>query len=312
MNESGPDFPAVQCHTPDGCCGPSPCDVTLGNFIGQIRSLLPEGQLYINTSSGTPSQLAASSLGAVVVCDNPIECTEEQGSGQLILGGCCGEEIRCEDEPPLPQLALVDSFAAVAFGAVQALCVMLKELDPCTATLTVQQWARRYGIGYPDPCQGSWSDPTLSLLICYLLRLRFEVRNWAFFQAVGAFFGAQMVMRYAGQFDCPDEHPSGWWSMARDGAPECPPIAPCPDEPPPLAPPLIPLVPTCDGPNISLNIVMWPGQRVLPGNCNLRAVTSPLPHDAELYEVWKWLLPQLLPQGPFWCIYQRDLENCIQ
>jgi hypothetical protein len=304
MNDSGYDFPETQCRTPDGCCGPTPCDVTLDNFICQIRALLPEGQVYNNTDLATPTEGPSQATGAVMVCDNLVGCD------QLVIGGCCGDDIDCEEIPPLPQLAIVDSFAAVAFGAVQALCVMLRELDPCTAQLTVRQWARRYGIGYPDPCEGWWTDKTLALLICYLLRLRFEVRNWDFFQRVGAFFGAEMVLRYAGQFNCPEQHPSGWWTMARTND-QCPPIVPCPDQPLPITPPLIRLSPTCDGPNLSLNIVMWPGQRVLPGNCNLRAVVSPQPHDPELYEVWRWLLPQLLPPGPYYCIYQRDEANCI-
>jgi hypothetical protein len=304
MNLSGPDLAEIQCRVPDGCCGPAPCDVTLDNFICQLRALLPEGQLYNNTLNPTPTQLPTIALGAVLICDNKIGCV------QLILGGCCGDDIICNDDPPSPQLAVVDAFSAVAFGAVQALCIALRELDPCRAQLTVHQWARRYGIGYPDPCVGQWSDPVLALLICVLLRLRFEVRNWEFFQRIGAFFGAEMVMRYAGQFDCPEQHPTGWWTMARDRSPDCPPVDACPP-PAPMAVPLIRMTPTCDGTHISFNIIMSPGPRVIPPNCNLPTLPSPQPHDPELYEVWKWLLPQLLPAGPYWCIYQRDPANCI-
>jgi hypothetical protein len=305
MNASGPDQPQDQCRVPDGCCGPTPCDVTLENFICQIRALLPEGQVYNNVLEATPRERPLGALGAITVCDNLI------GTDQLIIGGCCGDDILCDDDPPLPQLALIDSFSAVAYGAVQALCTMLRELNPCTAQLTVHEWARRYGIDYPDPCDGQWSDQVLSLLICLLLRLRFEVRNWDFFVQLGAFFGADMLVRYAGQFDCPGEHPSGWWTMARDGD-QCPAIAPCPPQELPPRARLMRLVPTCQGPQLSLNIVMWPrDNRIVPGNCNLPAVASPQPFDPELYEVWKWLLPQLLPPGPYYCVYERDEANCI-
>jgi len=303
MNASGPDEPAIQCYTPDGCCGPSACDVTEEDFICKIRALLPEGQIYNNTAlASRPGSTAILDLGTITICDNKIGCE------QLIFGGCCEQiSIPCDDDPALPQLALIDAFAAVGFSAVEALCVLLRELDPCTAQLTIRQWAQRYGIEYPDPCAGTWSDEVLALLICLMWRIRFRVRNWDYLTELAAFFGAQMVMHYAGDMNC---GPLGWWTMARDAA-VCPPKTACPDEVLKPQPELIPLVPTCYSVGMSLNIVMWPGQRVLPANCNLPSVPSPQPHDPELYEVWKWLLPQLLPPGPLYCIYQRDPANCI-
>jgi hypothetical protein len=303
MNLSGFDDPEIQCRVPDGCCGPSPDDVTEESFICQIRALLPEGQIYNNTDFATdPLQVPQGNLGAIAICDNKIGC-----GGQLIFGGCCGDAIVCTDIPVAPQLAVVDSFASVAFGAVEALAVMLRELDPCTAKLTVRQWAKRYGIGHPDPCGEGWSESTLSLLICLLLRLRFEIRNWDFFTKLGHFFGAEMIVRDAGDMNC---GPPGWWTMARDVG-SCPALPPCPDEPYITQGMLVSLVPTCLGQALSLNIIMWPGDRTLPQNCNLRRVPSPQPHDPELYEVWKWLLPQLLPPNVHWCVYERDEANCI-
>ena len=299
MNLSGPDLPAIQCRVPDGCCPPSPCDVTEELFICQVRALLPEGQVYNNT---LVAEVPVAPQGALTpICDNKIGCE------QLILGGCCESEIVCDDNPIAPQLALVDAFASVAYGAVAALCAALRELDPCTAEQTIRDWARRLGIVF-DECdpRNEWSESTLALVICVWLRLRFEVWNWETLTRVAAFFGARMTSYYAGDMNC---GPSGWWTMARDAA-ICPPKDACPEQPIRPFGELMSLVPACSGPLLSLNIVMEPSERIIPPNCNLPTVPSPQPHDPELYEVWKWLLPQILPPA-LWCIYERDDANCI-
>jgi hypothetical protein len=302
MNLSGPDLPGIQCRVPDGCCGPSPCDVDEDFFICAVRSFAPEGQVYNATTQPVPIP-PSQSLGATAVGCNKVGCQ------QLIVGGCCEDQIACTDEP-LVGSPLIDSFGAVGFTAVEALCVLLRELDPCRAQLTVKLWARRLGITFPDECEGEWSDKVLSLLICLIWSLKFKVMNWDFLTQLAALFGAQMVMRYAGQFDCPAEHPSGWWTMARDQQ-SCPDKINCADDPIPGKGELIPMVPTCYHPVLSLNIVMWPGQRVIPPNCLLPSVPSPQPHDPEYYEVWKWLLPQILPRNAFWCVYEKSEADCI-
>ena len=303
MNATGPDLPAIQCRVPDGCCGPGPCDVDEENFICQIRALLPEGQVFDNTGVATATPSVVGISAAAIGCSYI-------GCEQLILGGCCPDVIDCEDVPVMPQLALVDAFASVAFGAVEALCVLLRELDPCTAQLTVRLWAARFGIEFPDPCEGQWSDKVLAFLICTMWRLRFEVMNAATLNAIASVFGARIVIRYAGQFDCPEQHPSGWWSMARDQQ-ACPPKTACPDDPIPSHGELIPLVPTCYPLPPSLNIIVNPDTRIFPPNCNLPTVPSPQPHDPEFYAAFKWLLPQILPSNVFWCVYERDEADCI-
>jgi hypothetical protein len=302
---SGPDIPAIQCRVPDGCCGGSPCDVDEELFICWVRAFAPEGQVYNNTKEAAPpADSGQQSLGATAIGCNRVGCE------QLIVGGCCGDIIHCDDDPPLPQLALLDSFASVGFGSVEALCVLLRELDPCRAQLTVKLWAERLGITFPDRCAGEWSDKVLSLLICLIWSLKFKVMNWDTLTQLAALFGARMLMRYAGQFDCPEQHPTGWWTMARDQQP-CPDKLNCADDPIPGKGELIPFVPTCYHPVLSLNIVMWPGERLIPPNCLLPTVPSPQPHDPEFYEAWQWLLPQILPRNAFWCIYSRDEANCI-
>lgn len=306
IDTSGPDIADIQCRVPDGCCGASPCDITLDDFICQIRSLLPEGQIYNNTALAAlpDAERPEQALAAHAIGCNRI------GNEQLIYGGCCGDKIPCADNPVLPQLAVVDAFAAVGFGSIEALCIALRELDPCTAQLTIRDWAARMGITYPDECEGEWSEDVLKLLICVLWQVRREVVNWDFLVRTAALFGACITMRYAGQFDCPEEHPSGWWTMAREMQP-CPPIESCP----PAATShgqLMPLLPTCYGERQSLNLILCPCERLFPQDCNLPTVPSPQPHDPEFYAAFKWLLPQILPPTAYWCTYACAPAECIQ
>jgi len=304
-NLSGPDVPGLQCYIPDGCCGPSPCDINEWDFICQLRSLLPEGEPYNNTLEA--QRLPAPIYGAVTVGCARVGCE------QLIFGGCCDEsQIPCEVDPVAPQLALLDAFGAAVYAVVRSLCDMLRELDPCTADKLIRQWAERMGITHPDQCGPGWSDHILAFLICILLQIRYDGRpmNWEFLLELAHRFGADMWTRYAGDMNC--EAP-GWWTMARD-EPVCPPRLPCPPDPIVTAggtPDILRLLPTCQRPPLSLNIIMCPQDIVIPENCNLPAGPTTLPHDPELYEAWQWLLPQLLPRGPLYCVYQCDPANCI-
>ena len=113
--------------------------------------------------------------------------------------------------------------------------------------------------------------------------------------------------------NCDDAFANGWWTMARDRA-ECPQPAACPPEAkPPYYPPIVRLVPGCEGLPLSLNLILNPGDISLPDNCNLPPPHKALPHDPELYEAFKWLLPRILPQPVLWCIYQKGVpDECVQ
>jgi hypothetical protein len=298
---TGPDIAGIFCYTPDGCCAPSPCRISEDEFICQIRQLLPEGEIYNTTLQAYPTDNARPQQSGVTIgCSNV-------GCEQLIFGGCCDDTIQCTDQPWAPQLAVLDSFSATAYGAVKALCDMLKELDPCTADLTVRRWAERMGLLKPDYCTDQWPDHVLAVLICYLPQISRMVMNWESLQAIAARFGADLVLHAAGDFNC---GPDGWWTMAREQQ-SCPQFYRCPtdEELPPDT--IARMTPTCLGTPDSLNLVISPADIQLPPNCNNPPVPDTLPHDPDLYEAFKWLLPKILPQPVFWCVYERDPENCI-
>lgn len=312
ISTAGPDVPEIRCYVPDGCCGPSPCAMTADEFICAIRALLPEGDLYNNTLPPTPQTPAVPSTIT-------IGCARI-GCEQLVFGGCCDTGvIPCDIEPVAPQLAVVDAFSAVAYSAIQALCQMLRELDPCTAKLTIRRWAARFGIVFPDPCEGEWSDEVLATLICLVPQIRLHVINWDFLTQLAARFGAKLTLHYAGDFNC---GPLGWWTMART-ADVCPVTEACNDfleiardencAPRPICrtTTLIRLESPCVGLPQSLNLVLTPTDIMLAPNCNFPPLPATLPHDPELYQALKWLLPRILPRPTFWCVYEADPANCI-
>jgi hypothetical protein len=308
IDPSGPDLPAIQCYQVDGCCGPSPCAITQDDFVCQVRSLAPEGDIYNNTQPAVLPTIQ--NRGAVTVGCAKVGCE------QLVLGSCCIEPtIPCViDDPVAPQLAVIDSFAVSAYGAVQALCAMLLELDPCTAQVTIKCWAQRFNIAYPDPCAATgWSQGLLAFLICLITQLRYNVVNMDFLTELAARFGATFIIRYAGDLNC---GPGGWWTLARD-APECPPLTACPPDASVSTrnTPMVLPFQGCYTVQPSLNIILSPANITIPSNCNLPGAGAPvtLPHDAELYSAFKWLLPQLLPATALWCVYDnnQDGDPCI-
>lgn len=304
MNTAGRDIASIQCYQPTGCCAPSPCVITLDEFICQIRSLLPEGDLYNNTLPPAPPTTDIAGIGAAVVGCSTV------GNQQLVIGGCCGPDaIICDVIPTAPQLAVFDSFAAVAYESVQALCQMLPELDPCSASFTLRRWCRRFGIVTGNLCdpQSSWSDHTLSVLLCVMTQVHLHVINLDYLHELAARFGSSMNIHFAGDMNC---GPVGWWTMARDHSP-CDPAVLCPSgDGYVMAPPDLP-DPACDHVRDSINIVLCPTDITIPPNCNFPPLSEHLPHDPELYEAFKWLLPQILPMGCYWCIYECDPPNCI-
>lgn len=298
-NLSGPDVPEVYCWTPTDCCAPSPCTITEEQFLCAVRSLLPEGEIYNNTLVAyrePPVNRGVITVGCARV-----------GCEQLIFGGCCEDIIFCDDEPIAPQLAVVDCFAAAAYKIIPVLCEILRELDPCTARRNIRRWAERLGIGHPDPCGGRWSDELLGFLICFVLYVRGRIINLDTLTELAAMFGAKLDIFYAGDINC-SPWPA-WWTMARD-QPECERIVPCLDDPAFNAYETPLRLRACDGKPQSLNIVLCPSDIVLPGNCNLPVTQSQtFPHDAERYEAFKWLLPQILPQPVYWAFYECADES---
>jgi|GEM_PF-1385024 len=299
----GPDVAPIQCYTPDGCCAPSPCVITEDEFICAIRALLPEGDLYNTTLPTTPPETELAGVGAATVGCSLVGCE------QLVFGSCCAvERIPCDTAIVAPQIAPVDAFAAVAFLVMRALCQILKEMDPCTAELTLQRWGERFGLVTTDLCAPKWSDDVLRALMCEMIRIRQNIMNWDYLTLLAARFGASMTVRAAGDFShC---GPSGWWTMARDVV-ACDRPSTCPEgvELDPAAGQWMRLTPACLGPPDSLNLIIAPADITSPQNCNLPAVNGP--HDPEMYEAFKWLLPRILSQQILWCIYERDPLNCI-
>ena len=299
---AGPDVPAILCYTPDGCCGPSPCGVTLDDFICQIRSLLPEGDLYNTTMPTLPPETELGAIGATAVGCSRVGCE------QLAFGSCCERSvIPCDTGKVVPQVALIDSFAAAAFTAMRALCSVLKEFDPCTAELTLRRWGQRYGLVVDDPCAPHWSDEVLRALLCELQRTRQSVVNWDYLTALAGRFGASLTISAAGDFNC---GPLGWWTMARSVT-ACTQNETCPVdvEPNAWAGSWLRLTPTCQGEPDSLNLVLSPADITAPPNCNWPQQSRP--HDPDLFAAFKWLLPRLLPNNVLWCVYDEDVAACI-
>lgn len=297
MNESGPDIPGVACWSPTGCCLPSPCVVSQNDFICAVRSLLPEGDIFNNTRQAIYDP--PKSVGAITVGCARVGCE------QLILGGCCDDTIFCDDDPIAPQLAVVDAYAASAYRVVQALCLMMRELDSCSAVVTRRKWAARLGLNF------EWSDATLAQVMCIWPHLRGRVWNWATLQEIAARFGASITLREAGDMNCDPAFANGWWTMARDRA-ECPQIDACPPEAKPAYfPPVMHLDPACGTLPLSLNLIVCPSDIFIPDNCNLPG-NHVFPHDPDLYAAFKELLPRILPQPVFWCSYECDPAHCIQ
>ena len=101
--------------------------------------------------------------------------------------------------------------------------------------------------------------------------------------------------------------------MARDRN-DCPPNPTCPPEAYHITPPLIRMHPECETLPDSLNLVVCRAEVRLLDNCNLPPIPKPiLPHDPELFDAFMWLLPKILPQPVFWCIYlcSPDAPDCI-
>lgn len=270
-----------------------------------VRSLLPEGDLWNNTLPAEAPELELQQVGAFTIGCSNIGCEQQ------IFGSCCDSTaLPCDFQEVSPQLAIIDSFSSTAFKVFAALCEMLKELDPCTARRTIRKWAERFGIEAEDPCGPYWSDNVLMILICLLLQVKMNVMNWDYLTKLAGQFGASLTLKYAGDMNNDDYN--GWWTMARDMTecdyPECcPPDPNCSNHIP-----MIRLV-GCDSEMLSLNLVTCPSDIILLPNCNLgiEPPNNTRPHDPELYRAFRMILPKLLPNNAFWCIYNCNPEDCI-
>ena len=308
---TGPDRPGIACYTPDGCgCGPGPCQISLDDFICAVRQLLPEGEPY--RPSKPPGAAPVQNYGAAVVCDNLVGSASCPGE-QLILGGCCDEEgpIACVEEEIAPQLAVVDTFAAILYGMVQALCKALCELDPCCASDTLERWAERFGIVRTDAlgCVVPFPPAALAFLVCLFSQLKSVVYNLKTLEMLAGLFGAQVRLELAGAINCPTY--LHYWHMARDRDESCRDGAPTvcgPDIPRPQR--VLRFAPCETRPPESINVIVCPAERVFPQNCN-RPVPSPQPYDPDIYDAFLWLLPRILPKPDRWCIYECDAMQCF-
>jgi hypothetical protein len=310
---TGGDTPGIACYTPDGCgCGPGPCAITLDDFICAVRQLLPEGEPY--RPSKAPAGNPVENSGATVICDetpNIVGSPGCAGGEQLIHGGCCsdGGPIACVEEEIAPQLAVVDSFAAVLYGFVQALCKALCELDPCCAKDTLNRWAERFGIVRTDAqgCVVPFPDPVLSFLVCIYFQLKDVVFNLKSLEDLGRLFGARVEMQYAGAFNC--SYYGHYWHMARNVDATCQEGRPAACGPATRLPQrTVPLVP-CETTPDSINVLLCPTERIFPANCNT-GQRPPLPYDPEYLEAFRWLLGKILPSSVFWCVYDCKHFDC--
>lgn len=301
-NLSGPDEPGIACWVPIDCCGWSPCAVTRDDFICQIRTLLPQGEIWAPIAPTTPPEIETGGSGAVTVGCARVGCE------QLIFGSCCDDRVLCTDDPDPPNLAIYDAFASVSYEVLRALCAMLNELDPCTADKRLQRWAKRFGLLSDDLCAPVWSDEVLKLLLCTLAQIQHNVMNWNYLRTLAGQFGADLKVQPAGGFGVCFQ--TGWWTMGRMGPADCPKPEYCPPADPRF-PQWIRLTPPCEQVPDSLNLIVCPSDIRLPDNCNLRLAGTTYPHNPELYAAFKWLLPKILPQPIYWCVYDCDEAICI-
>lgn len=299
------DTANIQCYVPTGCCVLDPCKVTVEDFICAIRSLLPEGPLFTTTLPGAPPPtppappgVGCYTVGCTVVCDG-LEILDPQ----------------CTNDPQHMQINLTDVYAATAFTAVEALCDMLRELDPCTADTTVDCWLARYGVRFGD-CDPVWGADTKKLLLCLLAKLSHGyVLNKATLDAVAAYFGVVARIFNAGDFNCTGI--PGRWTLGRsrrNGTPvACIPVDSCDPDSEVLPPGPQPLTfnPPCTIPP-TIDIVICQAETAVPGNCLLPGVGYTVAPSAELFDAFEWLLKRMLSRGVDICVYRCEDAPCLE
>lgn len=303
MAQQGPfDYSNIQCYQDTGCCLLDPCRFTLSAFIYAVRSLLPQGPLFNNSiSNDAPLFPVAPGVGCETVgCDTL----------------CDGNEITedsCTSNPQHAQMNLVDAYAFTAFSSITALCDMLKELDPCTANLTVDCWLARYGVEFTD-CDEVWGADTKKLLLCLLSKLANNfVLNKRSLDSLASYFGVEARIYTAGDINCPAL--PGAWTLGRGrGTPiGCAPLDSCDPDSPPAGP--FPQTLRLSGNCFqlpSIDIVICRAETVVEPNCLLPDTGGPVSPTSELYAAFEWLLGKLLPAGSDICVYRCDAAPCLE
>lgn len=311
MAHVGPwwDDVGINCRPLDGDCALSPCDITLDDFICALRSLAPEGPIFDMTydaSAATPVNILPS--GAV--------CGYTVGCEQKVVDASCVErdDESCDPTPPKPQVSIIDAYATSAYTALQSLCSALKELDPCTADMTIDCWLARYGFPQRE-CTDPWPKHVAQRVVCALANLQAgALLTGPYLSQIAAKFGASIEWQLAGDFNC---NPPGVWLLGRDRFPRgavCPPEDVCdPDSPPAIAPrgQIINLMPPCTSAPVSLNIIVCRDVIQSFTNC-LAPYEDPLAgtFDEDLFQAFLEMLKMLLPKQADICVLLCDEIPC--
>lgn len=339
--QNGPfDYSNVKCYVPTGCCPIDPCKVSLDDFICAVRALLPPGAVFNTTAAPIepPVPVLPPGVGCITVGCDPV----------------CGAPVpdpECDNDPRAPQLAIVDAFAATSFTAVEALCCMLVELDPCTAQSTVDRWLARYGVPQ-GACDPTWSIEVKALLLCMLSKVSHNfVLNKKNLDALGSYFGVNVRIFNSGEFNCGGL--PGLFTLARTRG-VCTPseTLPCTT----LYSPLIgrdsaglyqyllgkkddgtygrlvngfendysdiimelrrknssiKFNPPC-APPPSLDLVVCQTETTVLSNCLLPGPGYTVTPTQELYEAFLWLLNRLISAGTDICIYRCEDVPCLE
>lgn len=302
--QQGPfDLSNIKCHVPTGCCPLDPCKVTLEDFICAVRTLLPEGPLFSPAIAGAPLPEPPGSPGVGCL---PVGCAP-------VCDGTAVPEETCTSTPQQMQINLTDSFAATAFTALEAYCCMLRELDPCTATSTVDRWLQRYGVPQ-GACDPVWSTELKQLLLCLLSRISNNfVLNKKNLEAVAAYFGVEVKIYTAGDFNCGGI--PGLWTLGRGrfrgGTPTpCAPLDSCEGSDPlgPL-PASLSLFPPC-ATLPSIDVVACQAETVVPANCLLPGAGGTVQPSAPLYDAFFWLMERVVPMNVDICFYRCEDTPC--
>lgn len=304
--QQGPfDFSNVKCYEKTGCCPVSPCDISLDDFICSVRALLPPGEVFNTTAPRTSASV-----------------TQAPGVGCFTVGCApvCGESIddpACDDEPPAPQIGMVDAFAATAYTAVEALCCMLKELDPCTAQTTVERWLARYGVP-PSACAPTWSDETKALLLCLLAKVSHNfVLNKRNLDALAAYFGTTVSIFDAGDLNC-GGLPGLFTFYRRLG--QCTPRSTLPCVEGDASEIIVNMraknfrvqFDSACKPPPPIDLVVCQQETHVETNCLLPGAGYTVTPTQELYDAFLWLLDRLVSSGVNICVYRCEDVPCLE
>jgi hypothetical protein len=301
--QQGPfDLSNIKCYAPVGCCPLDPCKVTQEEFICAVRTLLPEGPMFNTALSGVApppdpvTGVGCFTVGCTPVCDTDLP----------------GDDTNCNDNPVAFHMIMVDAYAAAAYRTLEAQCCALRELDPCTAEVTVDRWLERYGVPQGE-CDPVWTAPTKKLILCLLSKLSNGfILNKLGLESLAAYFGVKTWIYNAGDFNC--DHVPGIWTLGRR---RCLPSGsswPITDCSLPVAPRGTPQVKwggACStGP--AIDIVVCQAETWVPDNCLVPGTGATVTPTEELYSAFQWLLSRLLSANTNICVYRCEDVPCLE